>query len=235
MVCHTLQNKELKELVMPDSNVLNERQPASILAGPVELNDDRGPTEISASEGSCTKWELVDANENLIKSIVYKAVGDKRIPREAAEDAIAKGKVLARELAERHVGDDQQYKHYLSFVLKRRLKWDKTRATDAMDWQDWQGLPKNESRTEDDSLNKPVKPLRPARADAAVPAPEDLIRTLPPRQQIIARFVLEGKNIHQIARRLGRKPSQLAHLRGEMTKIKNAIIERRKDEPYLVK
>jgi DNA-binding CsgD family transcriptional regulator len=208
---------------MPDSHAQNERQPASILTWPVELKDDRGPIEISASEASCTKWELVDANSDLIDSIVYKAVGDKRIAREDAEEALANAKLLAGQLANRHVGTDEEYKHYLSYVLKRRLKWDKTRATDAMDWQDWYGLPKDESPTTDESPRMRIKAPRPARADAAVSLPEDLIRTLPPRQRVIARLVVEGKNIHQIARRLGRKPSQLAHLRGEMTKIKNAI------------
>jgi hypothetical protein len=235
MVCHRLQNKELKELVMTDSNVQNERQPASILAGPVELRDDRGPIEISASETRCTEWELVDANSDLIDSIVYKAVGDKRIRREDAEEEIVKAKLLARQLANRHVGTDEQYKHHLAYVLKRRLKWDKTRATDAMDWQDWYGLPKDESPTTDESPRMRVRAARPARADAVVHAPEDLIRSLPLRQQVIARLVMEGKNIHQIARRLGRKPSQLAHLRGEMTKIKNSIMERIKDESSLVK
>ena len=130
--------------------------------------------------------------------------------------------MLARQLADRHVGTDEEFKHYLARTLKARLKWDKTHATDAMDWQDRRGLPRDKSPRHE-SPRKLVKTPRPARADAAVPLPEDLIRTLPPRQQVIARLVVQGKKLHQIARRLGRKPSQVAHLRGEMSRIKNAI------------
>jgi hypothetical protein len=174
------------------------------------------PKPVADVEASGTKWDLVAANEDLIDSIVYKAVGDKRIPREDAKEAIANAWLLARQLAERHKGTDEEYKHYLSFTLKRRLKWDKTHAIDAMDWQDWQEL-------QEDQLPDNPADACPARADATVPPPEELIRTLPARQQVIARLVAEGKNIHQIAGRLGRTPSQVAHLRGEMTKIKNTL------------
>jgi DNA-binding CsgD family transcriptional regulator len=139
------------------------------------------------------------------------AVAQRRVRWQDVEDELSNGRLLAWQLAGRHVGTDEMYKHYLAKTLNKRLHWDKTHATDGMDWcvEEPKTIP----------INRPA----PLRAYAAVPPPEDLISTLPPRQQVIARLVAEGKDMDQIARRLGRTPSQIPQLRGEMTKMAHAL------------
>jgi DNA-directed RNA polymerase specialized sigma24 family protein len=189
------------------------------------------PTPVPHVEAGDTAaaWVLVEAHDRLIKRIVRAAVRRGRVHYDAAEDALEDARLIAYNLAVKHVGTKEQYRNYLAATLSREFRFDIAHLHDALDRP--RAVDREGSIDQEEDVNDPEDWLDNVLEDVAKdvglsynesslidvlepppPAPtlKELIARIPGPRAAIARMAfLENVSSEEIAQRTGRSPAYL--------------------------